>query len=121
MKLDLSMNGLEMVHPEWQIETLMVLWEADEGLLSRQVWERVNSKLAPVTISRASIINFLNYMLNMGVLSGIDETGKGGHRTRYSFAKNETEYKEFIAESSLSALNNYFPMELKKAIKTLNL
>jgi hypothetical protein len=110
-----------MVHPEWQIETLMVIWEADEGLVSRQVWERVNSRLAPVTISRASIINFLNYMLKMDVLSGIDETGKGGHRTRYSYAKNENEYKEFIAKSSLRALNNHFPMELKKAIISLKL
>lgn len=120
MKLDLSKNGLKMVHPEWQIETLMVLWDTNEGLLSRQVWERVNVRLAPVTISRASIINFLNYMLNVGVLTGIDETGKGGHRTRYSYDRDEKGYKEFIAESSLRALKNNFPMEYKKAIKTLN-
>ncbi len=117
MKLDLSKKGFYMIHPEWQIKTLKVVWEAEEGLVSKQVWERVNSRLNPTTISRASIINFLNFMLELNILSGIDETSKGGHRTRYSPALDENEYKEFIAESTLSAMKNSFPTELEKVLQ----
>jgi predicted transcriptional regulator len=116
MKLDLSENGFYMIHPKWQIEALKVVWEAGEGLVSKQVWERVNNRLNPTTVSRASIINFLNFMLELNVLSGIDETSKGGHRTRYSPALGENRYKEFIVESTLSALKDSFPTELEKVL-----
>jgi len=48
-------------------------------------------------ISRASIINSLNSMLENGVLQGSDEIGKGGHRTRYKDEMNEQELKRYLA------------------------
>ena len=80
--MDLSQSGLEMFFKDYQLEALRTLWESDKGLLSREVWEKVNQRLE-TSISRASIINFLNDMLKMEILTGVDETGKGGHRTRY--------------------------------------
>jgi predicted transcriptional regulator len=119
MKLDLSNKGLLMVHPDWQIKAMEVLWESNVGLLSRDVWIKVNEKLKPDRISRASVINFLNYMLGLGVLSGVDETGKGGHRMRYSPAMNKEEYKIHIAETAIKTLKENYPAEFQKAVNNI--
>lgn len=97
LKMDLSKDGLSMFLKDYQYEALNVLWKSDTGLLSRSVWEQVNSNMAD-SISRASIINYLNAMLEIGILKGEDETGKGGHRMRYSPAMNEEELKVFLSD-----------------------
>jgi hypothetical protein len=95
MKMDLSEEGLKMFFKDYQIESLQVLWESDTGLFSRDVWIKVNNRRKE-PISRASIINFLNRMLNMGTLSGTILTGKGGHRTRYHAKMNEKQLKQYL-------------------------
>jgi len=97
LKVDLSQSGLNMFFKDYQYEALNVLWNSDAGLLSRNVWDQVNANL-PDSISRASIINYLNDMLEIGILKGVDETGKGGHRTRYSPAMSKQELKEHLSE-----------------------
>ena len=97
LKMDLTQSGLSMFFKDYQYEALNVLWNSDTGLLSRNVWDQVNANL-PDSISRASIINYLNDMLEIGILKGVDETGKGGHRTRYSPAMSEPELKEHLSE-----------------------
>lgn len=97
LKMDLSQSGLSMFFKDYQYEALNVLWSSDTGLLSRNVWEQVNANL-PDSISRASIINYLNDMLEIDILKGEDETGKGGHRTRYSPAMSEQELKKHLSE-----------------------
>ena len=61
------------------------------------MWERVNQRRGK-PISRASIINFLKDMRENGILQRLDETGKGGHRTRYSPSMNEQELKQHLVE-----------------------
>ena len=117
MKLDLSKTGLEMIHPYWQVEALRVVWEAEKGLISRDVWERVNSRLTP-KVSRASIINFLNYMHELGVFSGTLESGKGGYRLRYSVKLDEKGYKEFLVEKILKQFKENFPSEFEQVIRS---
>ena len=95
MKMDLSQEGLKMFFKDYQIESLQVLWESDNGLFSRDVWVKVNNRRKE-PISRASIINFLNKMLDMGILSGTVLTGKGGHRTRYQTKMNEKQLKQYL-------------------------
>ena len=97
LKMDLSQSGLSMFLRDYQYEALRVLWNSDTGLLSRSVWEQVNANMSS-SISRASIINYLNAMLELNILKGSDETGKGGHRTRYSPAMSEEELKVFLSE-----------------------
>ena len=97
LKMDLNQSGLNMFFKDYQYEALNVLWNSDTGLLSRSVWEQVNANMTE-SISRASIINYLNYMLDIGILKGVDETGKGGHRTRYSPAMTESELKKHLSE-----------------------
>jgi predicted transcriptional regulator len=120
MKIDLSKKGFFMIHPDWQLNVLDVLWESNSGLVSRDVWIRVNEKMKPESISRASVINFLNYMLGMGVLSGVEEIGKGGYHWRYSPVFNKSEYRQYIAETALKTLKKNYPAEFKKALETIS-
>jgi predicted transcriptional regulator len=79
----------------------------------------VNARLEEGTISRASIINFLESMRMMGVLKGDEKTGKGGHRWIYSPAMNESEFKQYIARTILESLMRDFPEETAEAVKKI--
>ena len=57
-------DGLAKVLRDYQVEALILVWAKEEGVNSREVWRHVNEALTGVrTISRASIINFLNAMV----------------------------------------------------------
>jgi len=83
------------------------------------VWDRVNAGLKGETISRASIINFLESMREAGVLKGDEKTGKGGHRWVYSPAMNESEFKQYIARTILGSLMRDFPEETRAVLENL--
>jgi len=53
---------------------------AYRGAISTEVWTRVNERLVGKTINRASIINFLNVMVDEGVLDYHEKTCKRGYR-----------------------------------------
>lgn len=91
--MDLSKTGLDMFFKSYQIKALEVLWESTEPLSSRVVWEQVNMDLS---ISRASIINFLNACVELGLLDYSETTGKGGYRRLYSARVSRFEIKDFL-------------------------
>ncbi len=117
--VDTSSEGLEMVLKDYQEAALRYLWRLDGGgASSRDVWVQVNEDLrGKRTISRASIINFLNSMVDEGVLSYTETTGKGGHRRIYSAKYDEAGFKEYIAKEVLGNLLRDFPEETRKAIQ----
>ncbi|OGD45566.1 hypothetical protein A3K69_08405 [Candidatus Bathyarchaeota archaeon RBG_16_57_9] len=108
-----------MVLKDYQEVALQYLWRLDgEGASSRDVWVQVNEDLkGQRTISRASIINFLNSMVDEGVLNYTETTGKGGHRRIYSAKYNEAEFKEYIAKVVVRNLLRDFPEETRKALQ----
>jgi hypothetical protein len=112
-------KGLRAIVKDYQEIALRELWKSSTGLNSRQVWTQVNEKLKTSTISRASIINFLEAMRELGVLSGKQVTGKGGHRWIYSPAMDESGFKQYVADTLLGCLKRDFPEETKQAIKKL--
>ena len=120
IEYDTSEKGLRTILKDYQEIALNAIWASKEGLNSRQVWVAVNEKLKPATISRASIINFLEAMREMGVLKGVEVTGKGGHRWIYSTGMNESGFKVFIAETVLGNLMRGFPKETRGAIEKLS-
>ncbi|MFH2110385.1 MAG: hypothetical protein ABIJ47_03880 [Candidatus Bathyarchaeota archaeon] len=73
--MDLSKTGYEMFFKPYQILALRYLWTVQEGANSREVWDQVNEKLQG-SISRASIINGLNAMVDNGLLGY--RRGRGG-------------------------------------------
>ncbi|MBD3173073.1 hypothetical protein GF326_11435 [Candidatus Bathyarchaeota archaeon] len=107
-----------MILKDYQELALKYLWRLDgEGASSRDVWVQVNEDLGENdSISRASIINFLNSMVDEGVLNYTETTGKGGHRRIYTAKYDETEFKEYIAKVVLKNLLRDFPEETQKVI-----
>ncbi len=110
-----------MVLKDYQEVAMQYLWELDgEGASSREVWEEVNKRLSHRTISRASIINFLNSMVDEGVLNYTERTGKGGHRRIYSIKYDEKGFKEYISKTVLKKLLEEFPEETRKALRLVS-
>jgi len=103
-KMDLSKKDLDMFFKDYQLQSLRVLWESDEGLFTRDVWERVN-ELRNQPISRTSIIIFLNDMVESGILSGTAFPGKGGYKKRYETKMSEQELKQHLAKLVKAKLN----------------
>ena len=95
--VDLSETGLAMFFKPYQVASLDIIWNSDENLSSRQVWEQVNEQLTG-TISRASIINFLNASVDNGFLDYVETTGKGGYRRLYSSKFTKPEAKTYLSK-----------------------
>lgn len=117
--LDPSKSGFEKVLRDYQIKALKMVWKEDEGgVSSREVYLQVNKDLdGKKTISRASIINFLNSMCDEGVLNYEEETCKGGVRRIYSPGLDEENFKKYIARSVFDSLLKDFPEQTIKALR----
>lgn len=117
--LDPEASGLSKVLKDYQREAMNFIWESEgTGLKSRTVHTHVNKRLdGGKSISRASIINFLNAMVDEGVLDYIEETGKGGYHRVYSARLDEAGFKRSLAESVVSSLMKDFPEETKGVLK----
>jgi predicted transcriptional regulator len=110
--MDLSQDGLALLFKDYEAEAMGILWNNGGRLSSRRVWEKVNESLTASTetrdgISRASIINFLNAMVDEGVLDYAETTGKGGHRRLYGPAMTEPQLWDHvtrITETKLAAV-----------------
>ena len=61
------------------------------------------------SISRASIINFLNDLADEDIVSFEEATGKGGYHRVYSPAMPWIKFEELIVDRFVEKLNNVFP------------
>jgi predicted transcriptional regulator len=118
LKLDLGKTGFNLVLKPYQIEAMKYLWTVPEkGGSSRDVYDAVNTALGEdKSISRASIINSLNALVDDEVLEYHEITGKGGHRRIYKPNFDEDGFKQFIAETTLKRLLEEFPEETRKTL-----
>jgi hypothetical protein len=116
--VDPSKTGLEKVLRDYQIEALKIVWDnANRGVTSREVYAAVNKSLENVkTISRASIINFLNEMCDDSVLKYQEETCKGGMRRKYFPGLDEEGFKRYIAKTVFESLVRDFPEQTVDAL-----
>lgn len=112
-------KGLSKIFKDWQEEAVKFIWEiGDRGAISREVWIKVNERLVGKTISRASIINFLNAMVDEGVLDYHEETGKGGYHRVYKPKLDEPSFKRHLAQVMVSSLMKDYPEETREVIKS---
>jgi hypothetical protein len=125
---DMSMNpmfdprgdGLLKVFRDYQEEALRFVWKSDAGVTSRETWNHVNEVFeGKKTISRASIINFLNGMVDDGVLNYVERSGKGGCHRVYLPKLDESGFKKALVESVISSLLRDFPEETNEVLKQL--
>jgi hypothetical protein len=118
LQLDTGKESPYMFFKDWQVESLRYFWSIQpEGANSRAVWTNVNESLEG-SISRASIINFLNDMVDEELLTYTETTGKGGHHRVYYMKYGETEFKQHIAGLIISKLLKEYPKETRKALQT---
>ena len=118
LKFNPDNDGLLKVFRGYQEEALRFVWERnEEGAVSRLVWSTVNERLTGRGISRASIINFLNDMVDEGVLDYEEKSGKGGYHRVYRPKLDEAAFKLYIAQTVISSLMRDFPAETIEAMK----
>ena len=118
---DPSEKGLRKTLREYQELALRYLWDVgEEGAGSGPVWRAVNVELQKHgdSISRASIIFFLNNLVDQGVLNFEQESGKGGMHRIYRPAMDEDEYKIYVVKTILESALRDFPEESKEVIKS---
>ena len=80
-KLDLARKGEHKIFEPYKKAIIDLLLEADKALGSGAVWKAVNE--GGIKISRASVVFFLNFMVDDGLCTFEDATGKGGHHRLY--------------------------------------
>lgn len=116
---DPSKAGLRKTLREYEELALRFIWETgEEGAGSGITWRAVNERLGKdKTISRASVILFLNKMVDQGVLSWRDATGKGGHHRIYHPRLDERGYGKYVARTIVQSLMYDFPEETREVIK----
>jgi len=108
-----------MFFKDWQVESLRYLWSIQpEGANSRAVWIKVNESFEG-SISRASIINYLNDMVDEELLTFTERTGKGGHQRVYRLTFTNEDFKAHIASQMISKLLREYPQETKKALQLI--
>jgi len=70
------------------------------------------------SISRASIINYLNTMVDDDLLTYTETTGKGGRHRVYYTKHGESNFKQQIANLVITKLLEEYPQETRKALQT---
>jgi hypothetical protein len=119
LTFDPSKTGFEKVFREYQVIALRYIWENEgNSVTSRQIYNHVKDSLRDgKTISRASIINFLNMMSEEELLNYEEETCKGGTRRRYTPGLDERGFKKYIAKTVLDSLVKDFPQPTREVIR----
>ena len=94
---------------DYQKQAIDVVYAHPDGVNSRSVWSSVNTLLHPATISRASIINFLNKCVDEKLLDYEERTGKGGYHRIYKPAMTWTEFEDLVIWTFIEKLMLIFP------------
>lgn len=122
-KFDHEKEGLSKTLKKYEEVALKFVWSiGEEGVGSGKTWAITNERLGPdKTVSRASVIFFLNRMVDQGVLSYRTATGKGGHHRVYYPVLDEEAYKKHILKTIVESLKRDFPDETREALEELQL
>jgi predicted transcriptional regulator len=107
MKFDLEKTGLEAVLLPWQAELMRYVWEVGE-IDSRRAHEHLQG--TEHGMSRASVIFFLQEMVEEGFLGYGEKTGKGGYKGIWSphpSALDESAFRQRVAERVLAKISEF--------------
>jgi predicted transcriptional regulator len=120
-KFDHEKEGLGKTLKKYEEVGLRYVWSmGEEGVGSGKTWTNTNERLEHgKTVSRASVIFFLNRMVDQGVLNYRTATGKGGHHRVYYPVLDEKAYKKHILKTIVESLLRDFPDETREALEEL--
>ncbi len=116
MKFDLNQTGLRRIFSAWQVEAMEILWEHQVPMKSGEMHSYLERKGVQTnsgkhgTVSRASVINFMNELVHDGILTYVEKTGKGGYHKVYSLAetvKTKEDFRRHINYKTLNALTKF--------------
>ncbi len=118
-KFNPAETGLRKTLKEYEEIALRYIWSVgDEGAGSAKTWEHVNKELSEgKSISRASVIFYLNRMVDEGVMGFRDATGKGGHHRIYVTQLDERGYEKYIVRTLLESVSKDYPKETKEVLQ----
>ncbi len=119
MQLDTDKNGLPAIFKAWQVPLIEELFKRNP-MISRQAHiflkERdivTGGTGSKVSVSRASVINFLNYLVDQELLNYTMETGKGGYHRIYTMTLTREAFNHRIIDLFLDTLRTAFPTEMR--------
>ena len=121
LKFDPSKPKLRKILKEHEELALRYFWDekAEEGG-SKDVWPNVNERLGEgKSISRATIINFLQAMSERGVLNSRMESGKGGYHGIYSQNMDEKEFQKYVLRTIITSMYEDFPESTREVLREL--
>ena len=117
-------NGFETVIRDYVVMALRFLWGSGKGgANSRAIWLQVNKILMEEegrSVSRATIINAMNDMVDAGVLKYTERTGKGGYHRVYSPALDEEGFKLHVAKTVISKLSDTWPDANRESLANID-
>ncbi len=115
MQLDTDREGLEAIFKEWHVPLIEKFFsgfplkssEAHSFLKKKGIKARQGRG----TVSRASVIFFLNDMIDDGLLEYTKDTGKGGYHRIYTMPLTREEFAHKIISLFVDTLRTSFPQE----------
>ena len=119
LSIDLSKSGLEMFFPHYGGPILDHMWDNDEitiehGMGSGAAWQYlidigVENPNTGRPISRASVIFFLNRLVDLNVLGYAEATGKGGVHRLYAPIRTRALFWSWVKEMTNKRLDDESP------------
>ena len=67
--------------------------------------------------ARATVINFLAYMAELGVLKASKESGKGGYHAVYTAGMGEVDFRKYILSMVIYSMMKDYPEETMSVLK----
>lgn len=116
MRFDLNETGLARIFRYWQIFVLDYFWSVNRPLKSSDVWRHLDRSDIPAgphslrPVSRSSVINFLNSLVDEKIVVYTEETGKGGYHRVYSLAppsRTKEDFTHYLYTRFYDALNDF--------------
>ena len=116
IKLAVNTTSLSAIFKDWQVQALALIPNGDIAPIgSKFVWELTNYHLQKESgteaesISRASVINFLEMLRERELIKGILATGKGGKRYLYKYQVNRNQFNHDVSTMLVKALVEEYP------------
>ncbi len=110
MKFDTSQKGLLTLFKPYQAALLEHIWQLNNSIRTGITSNQAHKFLLdhPDKKSRASVINSLNDMVDEGILSYEEESGKGGYHRVYYPKMDRKQFSEHAAKTITDKLHEIF-------------
>lgn len=122
MQLRTDKSGLMAVFKAWQVPLIEQLLEG-QPMNSREAWQFLEEndvktgKKEYGTVSRASVINFLNDLVDQGLLDYTVESGRGGFHRIYEMILTREAFAYKVMGAFVEKLREVFPTESRAYLR----